>query len=72
MAEHGPGYWTPDRKVTAAGLGGALATVVLGVLDANGVVVDFPGFQPAVATVVMYAVAYFVPESRRPPEVEGG
>lgn len=50
----------PDRKVAAGGLAGALATVVVWVIGLFGV--DVPGdVGAAIATILMFAVAYIVP-----------
>lgn len=54
----------PNRKVTAAGLGGASAVIVLGTLGHFGVEIEYPGFEAAVATVFMFLIGYYVPERR--------
>ena len=55
----------PNRKVNAAGAGGALATVV--VLGAVWLGAGEPptGLEGALATVLAWTAGYFVPEHRR-------
>lgn len=67
MAE--PGYYTPTRKVTSAGLAGGVATLLAWGFDEFAGVAMPPPVVAALTTVVMWLVAYFVPDNRRPPEV---
>lgn len=53
----------PRRKVTAGGIGGAVATIILGILDRTGVAIT-PAEAGAVATICAFALAYFVPSDQ--------
>lgn len=48
----------PTRKVTGAGIGGAVATVILALIPGN----EDPSLAAAVATICAFLVAYVVPE----------
>ena len=50
----------PVRKVTATGITGAIAAIVLWILENQGIVVPAP-VAAAVQTIVMFLVAYLVP-----------
>jgi len=50
----------PVRKVTATGITGAVAVIVLWILESQGIVVPVP-VAAAIQTIVMFAVAYLVP-----------
>lgn len=50
----------PRRKVTAGGIGGAVATVLIGILDRAGIGIT-PAEAGAIATLCAFALAYFVP-----------
>jgi putative flippase GtrA len=50
----------PTRKVASGALGGAVATIILWIIDTAGV--DVPqAAAGAITTVVAIAIAYFVP-----------
>lgn len=52
---------TPRPKVAAAGIGGAVATVVVFIVAAFGV--DIPGgVEAAIATIVSFSAGYFKSE----------
>jgi hypothetical protein len=51
----------PTNKVTAGGIGGALASIIVWGVSLAGVEVP-PEVAAAVATVVSFALAYLVPE----------
>ena len=57
MGEHEKASLKPVPKVTAAGLGGAVATLVLFVANLCGVEVP-PGVSAAIATVVAFGAGY--------------
>jgi hypothetical protein len=66
----------PVRKVNSAGLAGAVATLVLWVVEATAVTVPAP-VAAAITTVVAAGIAYFVPSapgeaSAKPPSKPGG
>lgn len=48
----------PTRKVTAAGIGGAIATIVLALIPGT----ESPELAAAVATVCAFALGYVVSE----------
>jgi len=50
----------PTRKVTAAALAGALATVIVGSFQAFAAVQFPPGFESALAVLVMAATGWWV------------
>ena len=53
----------PSRKVASGALGGAVATIVLWVIDTAGV--DVPqAVAGAITTVVAIAIAYLVPAAQ--------
>lgn len=49
---------TPTRKVSAAGIGGALAVVLLALIPGT----ESPELAAAVATICAFLLAYVVPE----------
>lgn len=53
----------PKRKVGAGALAGALSTLLVTVLSANGVVIP-PEAASALTTVIMFIVGYLVPEPK--------
>jgi len=57
-----PSAW-PTRKIGAAGLGGAVATVIIWALDAVGIVLA-PEEAAALATLLSVALGYFTRERR--------
>lgn len=61
MNEHeAPVSLVPTRKVASGALGGAVATLVLWIIDVTGV--ELPqAVAAAIATIVVFAVAYLVP-----------
>ena len=61
MNEHeAPVSLAPTRKVASGALGGAVATLVLWIIDVTGV--ELPqAVAAAIATIVVFAVAYLVP-----------
>lgn len=54
---------TPNRKVTAAGLAGALTTVLAWLLAATTKVEVPPEVAAAITTILTVGTAYLVPES---------
>ena len=53
----------PARKVIAASLGSAIATIVLWLVESFGGLVVPPPVQAAVIVVVTFTLGYFVPPS---------
>lgn len=49
----------PTRKVAAAGLGGAVATIILALIPGS----ESPELAAAVATVAAFLLGYLVPEA---------
>lgn len=49
----------PTRKVAAAGIGGAVATIILALIPGT----EDPTLAAAVATVCAFLLGYFVPEA---------
>lgn len=54
---------TPTRKVTAGGIGGAVATAVIGIAVWLGAPDPPVGLEAAIATVAGFAAGYFTNES---------
>lgn len=50
----------PVIKVAAAGLGGAVATIIIGIIEAAGGTVD-ASLAAAIATVVSFGAGYITP-----------
>lgn len=50
----------PVIKVAAAGLGGALATIIVGIIEAAGGTVD-ASLAAAIATVASFGAGYITP-----------
>lgn len=53
----------PTRKITAAAVGGAVATIVVTVLQAVTGAQPAPGLEAAFATIATVGAGYFVKES---------
>lgn len=49
---------TPSRKTSAAGVGGALAVVLMAVIPGT----ESPELAAAIATICAFALAYVIPE----------
>jgi hypothetical protein len=62
--------WKPDRRVVNGGFGGAVAAVVLWILD-SGFGVDMPaGIVSAITVIITTSVAYLIPDltKKGPPD----
>lgn len=67
MPEPAINQWTPNSKVTDGFIGGALATVALGTIQAIWPDISFPpGYEAGIAILFSAAASYVLPERRTP------